>query len=267
MKFWFVQEWVGYPILYCCPFHGMDGVHRMVDREQVKALQALQHPSGVSTDRQRYNSSPTVTYRPYRWDNPETWWLNQSSTHGFVFVLVCLKIQWEPPRFNGWSSFSWKRPCWGTIFRKTLIKKDKCSFLNITTVLPCCMKVAFQCLINYVASDVCRALVGGVTRPRCKLWEKRPGAANSRPKGVCHLCCAGQIQLPFKDFRENGSFFQETLFLEILEDDQWFTSPADLLFTWGLVLMSMIIMGSISIGLVNSPSFAHSTSWQSSAKK
>ena len=119
----------------------------------------------------------------------------------------------------------------------------------LTAVLPKMSHddIAFQSLINYVASDARRALVEGVTSiegVRFHMavvqivgdWqflakagnlsrsyanvEKRPRGAHAKPKGICHMCCAGQVGFPFEDLRETAAW-KETLFLE---EDHWFTS-------------------------------------------
>ena len=55
--------------------------------------------------------------------------------------------------------------------------------------------------------------------------EKRPRAATAQPKGMCHLCRAGQVTVPFEDFRMQAAW-KSTQFQP---DDCPFTSIPSLL--------------------------------------
>lgn len=53
--------------------------------------------------------------------------------------------------------------------------------------------------------------------------EKRPRAANAVPRGICHLCLAGQLGVPFEDFSRCPAW-KQTMFLP--NDEPWFKRPA-----------------------------------------
>ena len=55
--------------------------------------------------------------------------------------------------------------------------------------------------------------------------RERPRNENSRPRGICHCCKAGQLEIPFEDTRPTAAW-RRTLFAE---DDQVFSSRPTLL--------------------------------------
>lgn len=101
----------------------------------------------------------------------------------------------------------------------------------ITCVLPKMLKdeVAFQDLQKFMAGDSLEMLLTGVKSPHdgetyrmavlqvvgdwaflLKIGhlsrsfanvEKRPRAQDAQPKGICHMCRAGQVNIPFEDLR------------------------------------------------------------------
>ena len=105
----------------------------------------------------------------------------------------------------------------------------------LTGVLPKMTRdeIAFQTLMNFISEDAVKALVEGVASDdgstyrmaviQCSgdwMWlakcgnltrsyanvEKRPRTAASKPKGICHLCKAGQLDIPFEDLRPTAKW-------------------------------------------------------------
>eukprot|EP00435_Cladocopium_sp_Y103_P019337 s99_g4.t1 len=100
-------------------------------------------------------------------------------------------------------------------------------------------EVAFKDLMNFLTSECLTVLREGVKNPhngetyRCAVlqvvgdWmflqkagnlsrsyanvEKRPRGKKSIPKGICHLCRAGQLQVPFEDLRMTA-IWRQTMF-------------------------------------------------------
>lgn len=106
------------------------------------------------------------------------------------------------------------------------------SHIFLTGVLPKMFRdqIAFTDLMNKVADDILDMTFQGIPDTAgnvyravclqvCGDWqflqkaghltrsysncEKRPRAANSIPKGICHRCRAGQLHVPFEDYRTN----------------------------------------------------------------
>lgn len=99
-------------------------------------------------------------------------------------------------------------------------------------------EIAFQDILRFITDDCLGMINEGVKNPHDGLiyralvlqvvgdWqflvkagslsrsyanvEKRPRAASSNPKGICHLCKAGQLNVPFEDLKE-GAVWQGTL--------------------------------------------------------
>ncbi|CAK9003810.1 Uncharacterized protein SCF082_LOCUS7912 [Durusdinium trenchii] len=111
----------------------------------------------------------------------------------------------------------------------------------LTAVLPRMVRdtVAFDDLLTFVKADALQALKDGVVASSGEKYhavvlqvlgdwmflakagslarsfanvEKRPRAAASQPKGICHLCQAGQLRVPFEDLRPEPGW-ANTLFL------------------------------------------------------
>ncbi len=124
----------------------------------------------------------------------------------------------------------------------------------LTAVLPKMMKdhIAFNDLLHFIAQDALSVFERGVKGPdghqyygiclhTCGDWqflvkagnldrsyanvEKRPRAAGAAPRGICHMCRAGQCNVPFEDLRLEGQpAWERTMF----EQTPWST-PSPLL--------------------------------------
>ena len=75
----------------------------------------------------------------------------------------------------------------------------------------------FAACINVVGDWAWLVKCGNLARSYHNI-EKRPRGANANPRGICHMCCAGQLHCPFEDFRLNavpawrGTRFSENAF-------------------------------------------------------
>ena len=124
----------------------------------------------------------------------------------------------------------------------------------LSAVLPKMVRdsIAFKDIIKFVTDDSLKILKDGVRGPGGNIYrmavvqvvgdwmflqkvanlersyanvEKRPRNENSRPRGICHCCKAGQLEVPFEDTRPTAAW-RRTLFAE---DDQPFSSRPTLL--------------------------------------
>ncbi|CAK9085400.1 unnamed protein product, partial [Durusdinium trenchii] len=65
------------------------------------------------------------------------------------------------------------------------------------------------------------AKAGGLCRTYANT-EKRPRGLNSSPKGICHLCQAGQVHCPFEDFRtDRDPAWKQTMYAQ----EPWERTP------------------------------------------
>ena len=107
----------------------------------------------------------------------------------------------------------------------------------ITAVLPKCFRdeAAFQAILRFITDDGLDMINNGVTDAygvkyyaavlQCVGdWqflmkaghlsrgfshvEKRPRSNSSMPKGICHYCLAGQVDVPFEDFTSNARWIR-----------------------------------------------------------
>ena len=80
----------------------------------------------------------------------------------------------------------------------------------------------YAACINVVGDWAWLAKCGNLARSYHNI-EKRPRGANANPRGICHLCCAGQLPFPFEDLRLHSvPAWRRTRFSE----DAFTTPPA-----------------------------------------
>ena len=104
------------------------------------------------------------------------------------------------------------------------MSEDSLNVFHSGVVSPHDGKVYRMAVLNVVGDWMFLQKAGGLARSYANV-EKRPRAANANPKGICHQCRAGQLNVDFEDLRMCAAW-QRTMYDPT---DRPFADPSDFL--------------------------------------